>query len=121
MIGSRIKNQESKLSLVVVLARGRVEFPAVAIAFDDLLLALELFVVLVFHADRLADIVDDVLVGRRIVAARRFIADAVGGFPVGIDIAGRQGRAGLSDGILSMSQFLAAAPCGRRVTVEVER
>ena len=75
---------------VIVLCRSRIEFPAVTVAAGDLLVALELLVVLILHADGTADVVDDVLVGGRVVAARCFVADAVGRFPVGVDVAAGQ-------------------------------
>src|SRR5688572_7614625 len=68
--------------LVVVLGGRRVEFPALLVAIADLLLALQLLVVLVLDAERLTDVVDDVLVRGRVVAAGRFVANRVGRFPV---------------------------------------
>ena len=46
-------------AFVVVVRRRRVELPAVLVAVADLLLALQLFVVLVLDAERAADVVDD--------------------------------------------------------------
>ncbi len=66
-----------------------------AVAVADLLLALQLLVVLVLHAECTADVVDDVLVGRGIVAAGSLVAARVCRRPVGIDVAGGDGRARL--------------------------
>jgi hypothetical protein len=83
------------------------------IALDDLVAALELFVVVVVDAQRLADLVDAILIRRRVVAARRFVADGVGVLPVRVDVAGRQGWAGL--GVLGQLVLeLFAAGTGRR-------
>ena len=65
-----------------VVRRRRIEFPAVAIAFEDFVAALQFLIVLVLDAERLADVVDAILIGRRIVAARRFVADGVGVLPL---------------------------------------
>src|SRR4051812_42739783 len=81
--------------IVPVLGAGWIELPAVRVALGDLLLALELLVVLVLDAHSLPDVVNDVLIWCGIVAAGRFVADAVSGFPVGVHVAGRHGRAGL--------------------------
>jgi hypothetical protein len=62
----------------------------VPIALGDLVGAFQLLVVLVLYAERLADIVDAILIRRRIVAARRFVADGVRILPVRIDVASRQ-------------------------------
>ena len=64
-----------------------------AIAIRDLRATLELLVVVVLDAERAADVVDDVLIGRRVVAARGFVADRFGGFPIGVDITGGERRA----------------------------
>ena len=45
------------------------------IAIRDLRAALQFLVVVVFDAERAADVVDHILIGRRVVAARRFVAD----------------------------------------------
>ena len=50
--------------------------------------AFERLVVLVFDAERSSDIVDDVLVGSGVVAARRFFAGEVGVLDVHVDVAG---------------------------------
>src|SRR4029078_2954244 len=99
----------------------RVELPAMGVALGDLLLALQLLVVLVLDADGLADVVDDVLVGCGMVAAGRFVADAVGRLPVGIDVAGGHGRTRF--GVLGELVLHAAAAAAdrRRAAVEVER
>src|SRR5213079_2565244 len=78
-------------------------------------------VVLVLHADRFTDVVDDVLVGRRVVAAGRFVANGGRGFPIGIDVAGGQGRARLVVLVQPLGHLPAARSGGRGRTVEVER
>src|SRR5205085_4733287 len=93
-------------------ARG-VELPAVLVAGLDLGRALQLLAVLVVDAERLADLVDDVLVGRRIVAARGLVAAAVSRLPVGIDVARGDGRAGLVRFADVLQQLLAPGAGGR--------
>ena len=63
------------------------------VALGDLVGRLQLFVVLVLDAERLADVVDAILVGRRVVAAGRFVADGVGVFPARVDVAAGELRA----------------------------
>jgi hypothetical protein len=65
------------------------------VALGDFVRSLERLVVLILVAEGAADLVDDILVGRGVVAARGLVADAVGRFPVGIDVAAGQARAGL--------------------------
>ena len=63
---------------------------------------LQLFVVRVLDAERFADVVDDVLIGRRVVAAGRFLAGEERVLDVDVDVAAgdvassRDGRAGVS-------------------------
>ena len=73
------------LVLVDILRRG-IELPAVAIAIGNLGAALQLFVIVVLDAQGAADVVDDVLIGSGVVAAGGFVANGLGGFPVGIDV-----------------------------------
>ena len=70
---------------------------------------------------RLADVVDDVLVGRRVVAAGRFVAHAVRRLPIGIDVAGGQRRARLVVLGEALAQLAASGARGRGRPVEVER
>ena len=58
-----------------------------AVAFRDLLVRLQLFIVLVDQANCLADIVHEILIGSGVVASRGLIAHRVGGFPSRIDVA----------------------------------
>ena len=81
-------------AVLVVLRRGRVQLPAVLVALFELRRALQLLIVFVLHAKRPSNLVDDVLVGRRVVAARRLVARAVGRLPVRVQVAARQRRAG---------------------------
>src|SRR5688572_21623714 len=80
--GSRIADCGSRVAglvaIVIVFRRSGIELPALLIALRDLLLALELLVVFVLHAHCAADVVHDVLIGRRVVATWCFISDAVG-------------------------------------------
>ena len=66
------------LFFVEVVFRRGIELPAMAIALRDLLVAFELLVVLVFDTDSAADVVDDVLIGRRVVATGCFVAVSLG-------------------------------------------
>jgi hypothetical protein len=59
----------------------------VPIALTDLVGAFQFLVVVVLDAQRLADVVHPILIGRRVVAARRFVADRIRIFPVRIDVA----------------------------------
>ena len=59
------------------------------VALGDLRLALQFLVVLVLDANGAADVVDDVLIRCRVVAARCFVAYAVGRFPIRVDVASR--------------------------------
>ena len=61
------------------------------IAFGDLRAALQFLVVFVLDAERAADLVDHILIRRRVVAARRFVADGFGRLPIGIDITRGEG------------------------------
>src|SRR5687767_12207250 len=109
------------LSLVEVVGGGRVVLPAVFVALDDLVGALELFVVLVFDAERHADIVHVVLIGRWVVAPGRFVASAVGRLPVGVHVAAGERRAGLGVLLVALLQLLTARSRRRRGPIEVER
>ena len=51
------------LAISVILRRSRIELPPVLVALDDFVAGLQLLVVAVFHAERPADVVDDVLSG----------------------------------------------------------
>ena len=87
----------------VVVRRRRVELPAVLVALGDLVGGLQLLVVLVGDAERLADVVDAVLIGRRVVAAGGFVADGVGVFPVRVDVPAGQRRAAFRCALRSSS------------------
>src|SRR6478672_10500638 len=60
------------------------------VALGDLVAALEFLVAPVVHAERLADIIDAVLTGGRIVAAGGFVADRVRVLPFRVDVAARE-------------------------------
>jgi hypothetical protein len=78
-----------------VVRRGRIELPAVPIAFHDLVAAFELFAVFVVDAEGAADVVHAVLIRGRVVAARGLVADRVRLVPPGVNVAGREDRARL--------------------------
>src|SRR5690349_7490751 len=78
-----------------VVGRGRVELPAVSIPLGDLLAALELFVVVVGDAERLADVIHAILIRRRVVSARGFVTDCVGVVPLRVNVTRGQGGTGL--------------------------
>src|SRR5438128_572254 len=75
------------LAFFVIFGRGRIELPAVLVALDDFVARAQLFVVLVLHAERLSDVVDDVLIGRRIVASGRLFTREVRVLDVPVDVA----------------------------------
>src|SRR5438093_9313931 len=100
------------LSILKVFRRSGVELPAVFVALRDLRLALQLLIVVVLHADRLPDIVDDILIRCRIVAARRFVAYCRGRFPVRIDVASGQCRARLVVLVEALEHLATTATCG---------
>src|SRR5688572_2055655 len=87
----------------------------------DLLVAFELFVVLILHADGAADVVDDVLVGSGTVTTRRLVAHAVRGFPVGIDVTAGEGGTSLRVLVEPVAQPPPAAACRGRRAVQIER
>jgi hypothetical protein len=68
------------------------------IALDDLLAALELLGIVVGDAERLADVVDPILVGRRVVSAGCLVADRIGIVPTGVDVA--RGQFGSGFGVV---------------------
>src|SRR4030095_16231522 len=78
-----------------VLRRCRIELPAMTVTLADLLVRVQLFVVLILDAQRAADVVDTILVGRGIVATGRFVADRIRVGPLGVDVACREAWARL--------------------------
>ena len=83
-----------------------------AIAIADLCAALQFLIVVVLDAERAADVVDHVLIGSRVVAARQFVAGGFGGFPVRVDVASGQRRTGARDLRQLVLEFGAAALFG---------
>ncbi len=63
------------VAVAVVFRRSGIELPPVTIAVRDLVGSAQLLVVLIFHAERLGDIVHAILIRRRVVAARRLVAN----------------------------------------------
>src|SRR5688572_22538024 len=108
------------VSFLVIVRRGGIQLPAVLVAFGDLVRALELLVVLVGHAERLADVVDAVLVGGRIVAPRGFVAHRVGFLPVGIDVAAGDRRTRFVVIVDRVLEVLPARAGGRRAAIEIQ-
>src|SRR4030095_10835033 len=76
-----------------VLGRCRIELPAMTVTLADLLVGVQLFVVLILDPQRAADVGDTILVGRGIIAARRFVADGIRVGPLRVEVAGREPRA----------------------------
>jgi hypothetical protein len=72
---SALGTRQSSIPILVVVRRCRVELPAVFVASGDFVGGLELLVVVVLHAERFADVVDAILIGRRVVAAGGLVAD----------------------------------------------
>ena len=91
------------------------------VAVGDLIAAAQFLVVLILHAERLADVVDDVLVRRRVVAARCLVAGEVGVLDVGVDIAAGDGRR--HGGVVGpmLGDFVATGPDCGAAPVHVER
>src|SRR5215204_4376849 len=90
------------------------------IALDDLVGRLQLFVVLILDAEGAADVVDAILIGRRVVAARGFVADRVGVFPVRVHVAAGHRGARLGVIALGLAQRRTATPGRRAVAIEVQ-
>src|SRR6188472_4785910 len=84
--GDRSPKTEDLSSFIPIVGRRWVELPAIAISLCDLRLALQFLVVLILDAHGAPDVVHEILIRRRVVAAGCFIADAVGRFPIGIDV-----------------------------------
>ncbi len=81
------------VAIIEIIRRCGIQFPSLSIALDDFLSALQFLIVVILDAEGTADLLHNVLIGRRIVAAGCFIADGFCRFPVSIDVAGRHGRA----------------------------
>src|SRR3712207_207472 len=75
---SRIPSFHDSLAFIKIIRRRTIERPTMAVALGYLLAAFQLFVIVVFHAQRAADVVHHVLIRRRVVAAWRLVADGVG-------------------------------------------
>ena len=72
--------------------RDLVAFLGQLVAFGDLVGSLQLFCIVIFHAQRAADFFDDVLIGGGIIAAGRFVAVLVRVFPICVDVTGGEIR-----------------------------
>jgi hypothetical protein len=82
-----------------------------AVALGYLVPAFELLVVCVLNPERLPDIVDAILIGRRVVSARSFVAHGIGVLPFGIDVTG--GEHGPTFGVtIELSPKLVVARAG---------
>ena len=62
------------------------------VALRDFLATLQFLIVPIVHAEGLADFLDILLIGRRVIAAWGFVAAGVRAFGVGIDVAGSECR-----------------------------
>src|SRR4051812_20465067 len=83
------------------------------IALGELFAALQFLVVLIFDAERAADIVHAPLVRRGIVAARRFVAHGIRIVPSRIWIAGGEGGTAFGVEAALGERFLLAGPGSR--------
>src|SRR4030095_11526651 len=118
---ARSPGEGGSLPIFPVVRRCRIELPAVLVPLGDLALAFEFLVVLILHADRAADVVDDVLIWRGIVTPRCFITDAVGRLPIRIDITSRQLWTGFGVLLVLLEHLAAPRPRSRCRTIQVER
>src|SRR5438132_5265491 len=66
--------------------------PPVLVALGDLIAPFQLLVVRVLDPYGVADLVDVRLIGRGVIAARRFVAAEVRAFHIRVDVAGGNGR-----------------------------
>ena len=62
------------------------------VALDDFIRGLELLIVLVLNAERFPDVVDDLLIRRRIVAAWRLVARKIRLLPIRVHVAASNRR-----------------------------
>src|SRR5580704_15211898 len=92
-----------------------------SVAFHDLVAGLELLGVLVLDPERLADVVDDILIGRGVIAAGRFIPGEVGVLHVHVHVAGRDLGRHAAMFLLALVHLRAAGPGGRAPTEHVQR
>src|SRR5206468_13020877 len=108
------------LPVFVILRRGGVQFPPVLVALDQLLACFQRLVIIVLNAQRLADVVDDVLIGRRVVATWGLLAGEVSVVDVHVDVAG--GDVGRHSAVIAQGLFDFGAPGarGRAVPVHVQ-
>src|SRR5947208_8443447 len=106
--------------VLIVLGRRRIQFPAVFVALGDLVGGFEFLAVLVLNPERLPDVVHAILIGRRVVAARRFVADGVRVLPVGVHVAPRHRRTGLGVFLARVAQLGASRARGGAVLIEIE-
>ena len=82
--------------------------------------ATKYLIVGIAHTKRGADLFNHALVRRRHVAARRFVARAVGGGPIGIHVSGGQG--GTRFGMLGpgVRHLIPPTACGGGASLEIE-
>src|SRR4029077_5001080 len=98
---------------------GGIQLPAVFVALAEFVGGFQLLVVLVLHAERLADVIDDVLIGRRIVATGRFLAGEERVHRIDVRVAAGDIFHPVAFTHL-FGDFGATGPCGRSVTVHVQ-
>jgi hypothetical protein len=109
------------LAFLVIVRRSRIEFPAPPVSRLKLAFAFELFGVLILDADSSPDVIHNILVGSRVVAAWRFIADGRGRLPVGIHIAAGHFGTGIGKFLRVMMEPRAARARGTGGSVQVQR
>src|SRR4030095_15058131 len=85
-----------------------------AVPLEHFLAAAQFFIVLILDAHRLADVVDAILIGRRIVTAGCFVADRVGVLPARVNVARAERQAVV--GVTREFGALRAAARNRGVT-----
>lgn len=81
-----------------------------SVPLGDFVAALQLLIVLVLDAERAADVVHPILIGRGIVSARRFVAHGVRVLPLGVHITGREPGAAFVVFLEFCSQVIVSAP-----------
>lgn len=81
-----------------------------SVPLGDFVAALQFLIVLVLDAERAADVVHAILIGRRIVSTRRFVADGVRVLPLGVHVAGSEPEAALVMPLEFRSEVIVSAP-----------
>ena len=90
-----------KSAVLIVFRRRGVKLPTPPIPLSHFFVAVQIFVVLIVETHGSTDILDNILIGRQIVAAWDFVADGRGRFPIGVDVTTSERRS--SVGVLPHS------------------